>query len=233
VASSPPARGSRESGDLRLLFVGRIHRDKGVFELPRIDRALANRGVSVAWTLIGTGPDESALRAEWPGGHVRFAGRLAHRDVLLVAAEHDVFVLPSRYEGFPLALLEAMGAGVVPVATNLESGVGETIADGINGFMRPADDVTGFADAIACLDADRPRLAAMSQRARQHVAAHHDPASCTAAYQALFARFRELKRPRPANVVLPYGTRLDRPWLPNFAVRTVRGILRRAQGREA
>jgi len=171
---------------LRLLFVGRLHRDKGVFDLPLIDRALDDRGIAVTWTVIGTGPDEPALRDAWTGAHVSFLRRRAHEEVLAIAADHDAFVLPSRFEGFPLALLEAMGAGVVPVATRLESGVAESITDGTTGFLREAGDIAGFADAIAALDRDRARLASMADSARRHVAAHHDMRTCTDAYQALF-----------------------------------------------
>jgi hypothetical protein len=49
----------------------------------------------------------------------------------------------------------------------------------------------------------------------------------TAAYQQLFARWRELKRPRPMTPRLAYGSRLDQPWLPNAAVRLIRSALRR------
>jgi hypothetical protein len=99
--------------------------------------------------------------------------------------------------------------------------------------MPPVGDIGAFADAIAALDRNRPLLESISDAAWKYVAAHHDAHTRADAYQALFAQYRELRRPRPDHVVLPYQTRLDRPWLPNIAVRTVRGLIRRAQGREA
>ncbi len=107
------------------------------------------------------------------------------------------------------------------------------LSDGQTALLPPVGDIGAFADAIAALDGNRPLLESISDAAWKYVAVHHDAHTCTDAYQALFARYRELRRPRPSNVVLPYQTRLDRPWLPNIAVRTVRGLIRLAQGRTA
>ena len=81
----------------------------------------------------------------------------------------DIFVLPTRVEGFPVALVEAMGAGVVPVVSNIESGVPEVIASARTGERPPVGDIRAFAAAIAALDRDRPRLAAMGAAARQSI----------------------------------------------------------------
>jgi glycosyltransferase involved in cell wall biosynthesis len=150
---------------------------------------------------------------------------------MAISASHDAFILPTRYEGVPLALIEAMSVGLVPVISNIESGVAEMLSHGETALLPPVGDIGAFAGAIATLDRNRPLLESISDAAGKYVAVHHDAHTCTDAYQALFARYRELRRPRPANVVLPYQTRLDRPWIPNIAVRTVRSMIRRAQGR--
>src|SRR5258705_3937777 len=62
-------------GKMRLLFAGRFeHGQKGVLDLPLIDRALVERGVDVSWTMVGAGPDEQRLRDAWPGERVTFLG---------------------------------------------------------------------------------------------------------------------------------------------------------------
>jgi glycosyltransferase involved in cell wall biosynthesis len=228
----PPRRRTHASGPLRLLFAGRYeHGQKGVLDLPLIDRALVDRGVDVSWTMIGAGPDETTLRDAWRTPRVNFLGRKTTAEVIEIMASHDLFVLPTRYEGVPVALLEAMSVGLVPVVSNVESGVAEMLSDGQTALLPPVGDIAAFADAIAALDRNRPLLESISDAARTYVTVHHDARTCTDAYQALFARYRDLRKPRPAHVVLPYQTRLDRPWLPNIAVRTVRGLIRRAQGR--
>jgi glycosyltransferase involved in cell wall biosynthesis len=222
----------RATGPLRLAFVGRLeHGQKGVFDLPAIDAALQARQVAVTWAIIGGGPDAVELRRRWDGPHVRWAGVLAHEHTLERLPEFDVFVLPTRAEGFPVALVEAMGAGLVPVVSRIPAGVPEVVDHGVTGFMPEVGDIAGFADAIAALAADPANLDAISAAARAAVATRFDPVQRTRDYQALFARWRELRRPRPAHVDVPYRTRLDQPWMPNLAVVAVRTAIRRAQGR--
>jgi glycosyltransferase involved in cell wall biosynthesis len=164
---------------------------------------------------------------------VSFLGTKTHEEVFDIASEHDVFVLPTRCEGVPVALLEAMSVGLVPVVSRVESGVAEILEDGVTGLMPPVGDCGTFADAIAMLDANRPKLESMSAAATAYVQEHHDVRERTDAYQALFAQYKHLKRPRTSKGALPYGSRLDSPWLPNMAVRTVRSVIRRAKGKPA
>jgi glycosyltransferase involved in cell wall biosynthesis len=228
----PPRRRTAASGTLRILFAGRLeHAQKGVLDLPSIDRILADRCVDVQWTVVGSGPDEATLRDAWISSRVSFLGAKKREEVIDIAPEHDVFVLPTRWEGVPVALLEAMSVGLVPVVSRVESGVGEILTDGVTGLMPPVGDPRAFADAIAILDANRAKLESMSNAAAAYVRTHHDIRERTDAYQALFAQYQHLKRPRTRRGALPYGSRLDRPWLPNTAVRTVRSVIRRAKGK--
>ena len=228
----PPRRRAAAPGQLRLLFAGRFeHGQKGVLDLPMIDRALVERGVDVSWTMVGAGPDEQRLRDAWPGKRVTFLGPKTTAEVIDLASRHDVFVLPTRYEGVPVALIEAMSVGLAPVVSRVESGVTEILTEGRTGLMPPVGDIGAFADAIARLDGDRALLESIGDEAWRYVATAHNMRERTDAYQALFARYRELRRPRPADVVVPYGSRLDRPWIPNVAVRTVRSMIRRAKGK--
>lgn len=229
-----PARvRSAAPGPLRLLFAGRLeHGQKGVFDLPAIDASLAASGTPVVWTIVGDGPDRDRLHERWDSTRpVSWRGAKTNREVLEIAAAHDVFVLPTRAEGFPVALMEAMGAGLVSVVSDLESGVRELIDNGVHGLTPPIGDVRGFAEAIRTLHLDRARLEAMSRASRARVVQDYDVRVRVGAYQALFARHHELRRPRPADVHVPYGSRLDRPWMPNAAVTAVRTLVRRLQGR--
>jgi glycosyltransferase involved in cell wall biosynthesis len=228
----PSRRRTRVSGKLRMLFAGRLeHAQKGVLDLPSIDRILTERGVDVQWTVVGTGPDEQTLRDAWTTPRVSFLGTKVHEEVIDIASEHDVFVLPTRWEGVPVALLEAMSVGLVPVVSRVESGVAEILTDGITGLMPAVGDPVAFADAIAALDANRAKLESISAAAAAYVGAHHDIRERTDAYQALFAQYKHLKRPRTRKGTLPYGSRLDLPWLPNAAVRAARSVIRRATGK--
>ena len=229
---TPPRRRSATNGPLRLLFAGRMeHGQKGVLDLPEIDHALCEQQIDVRWTIVGAGPDEQRLRSAWQSPRATFLGAKTPGEVLQIAAEQDVFVLPTRYEGVPVALLEAMSVGLVPVISRIESGVAELLVDGRTGLMPPVGDIRGFAAAIALLDRDRTQLEQMGEAAWRYVARAHNMRERTDAYQELFARYRELRRPRSDASFVPYGSRLDRPWIPNAAVKTVRTVIRRAKGK--
>src|SRR4029077_48421 len=111
-----------------------------------------------------------------------------------IASRHDVFVLPTRYEGVPVALIEAMSIGLAPVVSRVESGVTEILSEGRTGLMPPVGDIAAFASAIETLDRDRALLESISDGAWRYVATAHNMRERTDAYQALFARYRELRR---------------------------------------
>lgn len=220
-------------GPLRLIYAGRIeHGQKGVMDLPAIDAILRERGVDRRWTIAGGGPDDARLRAAWSGVRgIEFAGVLTHAETPNRLADHDVFVLPTRTEGFPVALLETMGAGTVPVVSGVDSGVPDVVEDGVTGFLPPVGDNAAFADAIARLAADRALLERMSASCRRAVEARYDIRARVDDYEAIYARYAELYRPLSADAKLQYGSRLDRPWIPNAVVRAVRTAQRRTRPR--
>ena len=224
----PSAVRGPAAGPLRVVYGGRFENEqKGVFDLPEIDRALRAMGVSVAWTIAGMGPDEGELKRRWAfNPDVRWTGTLSNAALLELYTSQDVFVLPTRFEGFPVAMVEAMAAGLPAIVSDIPSGVPEVLDDQVNGERPPVGDVRAFAAAIARLDRDRGRLEAMGARARQEVARRFDIRDRVADYQALYARWRELYRPHGAGSHLTYGSRLDQPWMPNPLVRLVRTALR-------
>jgi glycosyltransferase involved in cell wall biosynthesis len=160
----PPAPAGRGAAGhrLRLLFVGRLTRQKGADVLLQAMRALRGR-LDVEAALAGDGDARPALE--------RMAGDLGLRDAVRflgwcdrarIAAESraaDVFVLPSRDEGMSNAILEAMAAGLPVVATGLAANR-QLVAEGSSGLLTPPDQPEALAEAILRLGAD----AALRQR---------------------------------------------------------------------
>ena len=217
---------NRPGGPLRLLFVGRLEEGKGIFDLPQIDAELRTRAVDVRWTIQGDGPDRAKVQSLWEDSErVRWTGRRPMNEVLQQYDTHDVLVMPSRYEGLPVALLEAAVRGTVPVVSDLPSGIPEVVKNGETGFRVGIGDISGFADAIATLASDRAMLARMSESIAALSRDKFDIRRRALEYQDLYGRWRELRRPRSSGVKLYYGSRLDQPWIPNALVR----YLRRAQ----
>jgi glycosyltransferase involved in cell wall biosynthesis len=154
--------------------VGRLTAIKDQARLLAIARQVADRRPNLVVLIAGDGELREQLEARAAAlglaGHVRFLGW--RRDLATIYAATDVFALTSRNEGTPVALIEAMAAGVPGVATNV-GGVPTVIADASMGVLVERDDDAGFvAGVMRLLDAsDRPAMAA---RARAHVLERFD-----------------------------------------------------------
>ncbi len=163
----------RPGAPLRILYLGRIDQEqKRVRLFPQILGALAAAGLPFHWTVAGDGPEraflQEAMKSAGPAGTVSFPGRIQYSDVPKVLAEHDVFLLASDYEGLPLSLLEAMARGVVPVVSDLPSGVREVV-DAETGKLVAPDNIPGYAQAILWLHSHREELDRLSRNARRAV----------------------------------------------------------------
>jgi glycosyltransferase involved in cell wall biosynthesis len=121
------------------------------------DHSLLLRAVSEVSTparvvLVGDGPTRPALEAEAQrlgiGKRVEFLGE--RKDVAQVLAKAHIFALPTKWEGFPLSILEAMRAGLPVIASDV-GGVAEAVVDGVTGFLVPTGDAGGFRDRLAVL----------------------------------------------------------------------------------
>ena len=153
-----------------ILSVGRLTPQKGHDQLIRAVGMIAERHPEIRVLLAGDGPDRDQLEelAERLGiaAQVRLLGRVDAPRRLHAAS--DLFAFPSRYEGTPLAMLEAMAGGLPVLATRFR-GVDEVIEDGREGLLVDLGDAAGMADAIETLIADRSRLESMAVRSRSTV----------------------------------------------------------------
>jgi glycosyltransferase involved in cell wall biosynthesis len=145
-----------------VICVGRLCRQKGqdllVAAWPRVSAAVAGARL----VLVGDGPDEALLRSIAPAG-VTFAGHATDPKPWYAAA--DVVVLPSRWEGMPLVLLEAMASGRCVVATDV-GGVREVLS---GPGIAPVGDVPALATAIIARLRDPDGTAAQAARNRDRV----------------------------------------------------------------
>lgn len=155
---------------LAIGYVGRIVQEqKRVMDFVPLVRELARRDVSFQLQIIGDGPDrielERQFKATEVAEHVEFTGWLSPEQVKAKLRTLDVFLLLSDYEGLPVALLEALAHGVVPVVTRIESGNTQLVRDGENGFVLPVGDTASFAACLESLASDREALAAFARAA--------------------------------------------------------------------
>jgi glycosyltransferase involved in cell wall biosynthesis len=146
----------------RLIAVGRLKAPKDFLTLVRACSSLS--GGSFEALIVGEGPDRPEVEAEIRKleleGTVRLTGE--RFDVPELLTDSDVFVLSSRSEGLPVAVLEAMAAGIPVVASNV-GGVAELVVDGETGILVPPGDVEALGAALRRLVVDpelRRRLGA-------------------------------------------------------------------------
>lgn len=158
---------------LRLAFVGRLDPVKNL-------KLLADVLAAPAWlerdwilTVCGIGPERDlvehhpALR-----DRVRFAGYV--RDIAAVWAAHHVLVMPSQFEGVPLAMIEAMLCGRPVVATDI-GGIAEWLQEGRSGFLITQATAADVNHALERMWTNRRQLAAMGIRAYEDALAKRDP----------------------------------------------------------
>ncbi|HEY7411111.1 MAG TPA: glycosyltransferase family 4 protein [Vicinamibacteria bacterium] len=164
--------GRPADGPLRLVYHGAFkQQQKRVLDFPALLRHVRDAGVDAHLTLIGSGPDEEALRER--GRELVAEGALAiekplPNDALRAhLARFHAYVLNSEFEGMPQALLEAMAQGCVPVVTDVSSGTREVVREGENGHLVGVGDFAAFAERLGGLHGDRERLGRMSRRAHE------------------------------------------------------------------
>lgn len=168
VSYDAPIRWPTESsdGELRFACVARLDpRSKGQDLILDVLRQPCWRARPVHVSFVGSGVAERSLRRlaqMYALSSVRFTG-FTH-DVAAVWATHHALLLPSRYEGLPLALVEAMLAGRPAVVTNV-AGNAEVIDEGETGFLSAAPTVEHLDDAMQRAWAARESLAEMGTRA--------------------------------------------------------------------
>lgn len=148
-AFSVEAEMPREPGVTRLLSVGRFTAAKNFDNVPDICRRIREKGANVRWYLIGYGGDEGLIRQRIAesgmGEYVRILGKKDNPYPYIKAC--DIYVQPSRYEGCPVTIREAITLGKPAVATAFPT-VKSTIQDGIDGIIVPMDN-DGCAAGIA------------------------------------------------------------------------------------
>jgi len=174
-----PADGN-PSGRVRLIYAGRLEEpQKRVSRLAAVFDELARMGLPYTAVVAGDGPArpdfESALAAGAARTAVRCIGAVDRRRLEDLLGNSDIFLLTSAYEGLPLALLEAMAAGVCPVVMRIDSGLWDAIEPGSNAIVVEQGDIGAMVRQVVDLAGDRSRLQRLKRAARETVAQRFSP----------------------------------------------------------
>ncbi len=158
---------------VRILFAGTWIGRKGIVTLVAAATRLRSEGVAVQWCLAGTGVAAEAVRQHFPA-HLREAieviPRFAREEEANLLLQSDLFVLPSFFEGQPLALLQAMEAGCAVIASDT-CGQRDILQHNENGWLFPPGDVAALVRLIrqACENATlRRQIGAAAHASMAH-----------------------------------------------------------------
>jgi glycosyltransferase involved in cell wall biosynthesis len=135
----------------------------------RAFRAIQDQRPDATLTIVGSGPDEPALRqlaTDLGLTGVRFAGRIGPSTMPVFYADHDIYIQSPDIDNMPLSLLEAFASGLPAVSTDV-GGVSTMLAHGTHGLLAPRGDHRQLASHVLQLLDDPTRAGAMARAARE------------------------------------------------------------------
>jgi glycosyltransferase involved in cell wall biosynthesis len=160
---------------IRLIFVGRLdHAQKGVLWLPEILRGCLDRGLDATLTIVGDGPDadrlQQSLAARALDQRTRWVRGVPPKEVYRLLTQSHVLLMPSHFEGLPIALLESLACGCVPVVSRLPGITDVAVSHGDTGFLVETGNTAGFAEAVRSLASSPEQWARMSRTCQERAA---------------------------------------------------------------
>lgn len=187
-------RNQIESIGKRVGFVGRLSEEKSIDTLIRAMVKVISEIEDVRCMIVGTGPLESELKSYCEtlniSERIEFTGYKENSFEAL--REMDVFVLPSRTEGCPIVILEAMAMGLPVVATDV-GGNPELVVHNKTGILFPQGDEQMLSDAICELIKNREKAREMGQNGRKRAFTRFHPSSFASRMMSIYQQLYEKK----------------------------------------
>lgn len=185
---------------IRFLYCGQLIDRKGVDLLLAGFKALAEVRPDVELDLVGTGPMEQELKRRVPAAleqRVRFHGFQPVESLPKYFANADIFVLPSRHDGWGVVVNQAIAAGLPVICSDAVGAADDLVEVDGNGLIVPAGNAESLAVAMARLAGDSALMARFGARSRE-IAQKWEPARVVDRWWDLLAK---VVRPRVSTVV--------------------------------
>lgn len=159
------------NGTLNIGYLGRISETKGMDYLLQACIEMKKQQKSFMLKIAGKEELENQYLPKFKKeltDHFTYEGIVSGKSKISFLQSLDIFILPSYFEGLPMALLESMSAGVVPVTTNVGS-INEIIKDGVNGLFIQCKESKSIIEQISKLDNNRDLLCKLSKNAQHTI----------------------------------------------------------------
>jgi glycosyltransferase involved in cell wall biosynthesis len=169
---------STPTDKMRLIYTGRlVQYQKRILDFIELANSLDRLKICYQITLVGEFSEhenmrqlfESSAKAHIEDGRIQLPGRMTREELLEELSNHDIFVLLSDFEGFSLAMVEAMARGCVPVVAEMRSGIPEVVIHGQNGLIVNGRNYDEWAQLLVGLWGNPKRFLQMSRKARETV----------------------------------------------------------------
>jgi glycosyltransferase involved in cell wall biosynthesis len=192
----PPSDAPAADPDAKVVIAaGRLNLQKGFDLLIPAFAEVARRHPDWRLRIYGSGPERPRLQAQidalGAGEQIALLGRSERLGEAM--AEASIFALSSRWEGFPMVLLEALGSGLAVVSFDCPTGPRDMVRDGREGVLVPPEDAAALAAALDALIADSAKRRAFSEAARRR-AGDFDVAAVGERFEALLAQLGAQER---------------------------------------
>ena len=169
------------NGELRLLYVGRVSKEKDLDLLAEAYRRLRSENLPIQLIVVGQGPYSEAFAQSLP--EACFTGYLTGDDLAAAYASADIFVFPSTTDTFGNVIIEAQASGI-PVVVSDSGGPKELVQNNQNGLITRSHDVEHLTDALRRLIVDQGLRERLRANARESVADRSWPSAFTKFWRA-------------------------------------------------
>jgi glycosyltransferase involved in cell wall biosynthesis len=231
-------RSEKDKTELRLIYIGRYMKSKGADDLIFLQNKLFELGLPIRWTYITNGIGEDNFKLQLLDiNNTTFYSNINSTKVFQLLSVNDLLVFPSYSEGFPLAVIEAMQCGVIPLVYNLNSGIPEIVIDEKTGYKFNIGSVYELLQKIVELCFDSKMLRKLSVNSQSFILKYFNPEYEALQFKILVDDLVNINTGRK-ELKDPFFKKngLDNIYMPNllvFLIRWVKNYLKIFQNRKS
>lgn len=202
AAAATTTKPTKIHKEIQLIFVAREDENKGVQHLPIIDRALTQKGLLAKWTVVlGSRPQKINAFRNWTedeSSRVKISENIPNHRITELISEHDALVLPSKSEGHPMVLIEALSQSIPPFTFFYSTNCDNHFPPDLEGIVGPSIDADELAQRIIRHhQRSQKSLAKWQKSAQDYVKSNHNPSIQTEILQSYLASLpRTQKSPK-------------------------------------